>query len=327
MEGEYFKSSHDGRCLDFAIHHGLDHLVAWRCQGGSNQRWYIQGNSLRSRRDNRCLTRYGNFVRVSHCNPASRGQQWTFQNTRPPVNNNCCTRCGGRGFCSPQSGRCYDFQSKPYYQQCSAITPVRPVQPVHAGPVLSLLDGQCLALDLRRGEIVIQQCNGGRTQQWRMEGEYFKSSHDGRCLDFAIHHGLDHLVAWRCQGGSNQRWYIQGNSLRSRRDNRCLTRYGNFVRVSHCNPASRGQQWSFQRSQPTRPPVNIPGRSCCSTCSQFGKAFCSPQSGRCYDFQAKPYYQRCGWGQGLGVAKAPADDSQTEEAPNTENMDDDIFYP
>merc|ERR1711862_617646 len=157
--------------------------------------------------------------------------------------------------------------------------------------VLSLLDGQCLALNLRRGEIVIEQCNGGRTQQWRMEGEFFKSSHDGRCLDFAFHHGLDHLVAWTCHAGLNQRWYFQGNSIRSRQDNRCLARYGNFVRVSHCNLASRGQQWSFQK---TRPPVTPPGGDCCSTCSHFGKAFCSPESGRCYDFQAKPHYQKCG---------------------------------
>merc|ERR1711862_819373 len=312
MEGEFFKSSHDGRCLDFAFHHGLDHLVAWTCHAGLNQRWYIQGNSIRSRQDNRCLARYGNFVRVSHCNLASRGQQWSFQKTRPPVtppgrdccstcsqfgkafcspqsgrcydfqamphyqkcgiqppvNHNCCTKCGpfGKGFCSPQSGRCYDFQAKPHYQKCGVSPPVGPpvTHPVHAGPVLSLLDGQCLALNLRRGEIVIEQCNGASTQQWRMEGEFFKSSHDGRCLDFAFHHGLDHLVAWTCHAGLNQRWYIQGNSIRSRQDNRCLARYGNFVRVSHCNLASRGQQWSFQK---TRPPVTPPGGDCCSTCS------------------------------------------------------------
>merc|ERR1712222_78758 len=213
----------------------------------------------------------------------------------PPVNHNCCTKCGpfGKGFCSPQSGRCYDFQAKPHYQRCGVSPPVRPpvTHPVHSSPVLSLLDGQCLALNLRRGEIVIEQCNGARTQQWRMEGEFFKSSHDGRCLDFAVHHGLDHLVAWRCHTGPNQRWYIQGSSIRSRQDNRCLARYGNFVRVSHCNPASRGQQWSFRK---THPPVTPPGRDCCSTCSQFGKAFCSPQSGKCYDFQAKPHYQKCG---------------------------------
>merc|ERR1711862_504057 len=38
--------------------------------------------------------------------------------TSPPVNQNCCSRCGGSAFCSPRSGRCYPWQAKSYYQSC-----------------------------------------------------------------------------------------------------------------------------------------------------------------------------------------------------------------
>lgn len=31
----------------------------------------------------------------------------------------CCSRCGGRSFCSPGSGNCYDWKARSYYEQCS----------------------------------------------------------------------------------------------------------------------------------------------------------------------------------------------------------------
>jgi len=30
----------------------------------------------------------------------------------------CCQKCGGKGFCSPKSGQCYDWKKKDYYLTC-----------------------------------------------------------------------------------------------------------------------------------------------------------------------------------------------------------------
>jgi len=40
----------------------------------------------------------------------------------------CCNKCGGHGFCSSQSGNCYDVKSKDYYESCSSggLTPPPP---------------------------------------------------------------------------------------------------------------------------------------------------------------------------------------------------------
>jgi len=32
----------------------------------------------------------------------------------------CCSACGGSAFCSPQSGNCYDTLAKPYYRNCTS---------------------------------------------------------------------------------------------------------------------------------------------------------------------------------------------------------------
>merc|ERR1712151_1141370 len=39
---------------------------------------------------------------------------------RPAVDNHkaCCQKCGDKGFCSPESGRCYDSKKKDYYFTC-----------------------------------------------------------------------------------------------------------------------------------------------------------------------------------------------------------------
>jgi len=33
----------------------------------------------------------------------------------------CCTKCGGRAYCSPGSGNCYDSKSKDYYEACNGF--------------------------------------------------------------------------------------------------------------------------------------------------------------------------------------------------------------
>jgi len=153
-------------------------------------------------------------------------------------------------------------------------------------------DGHCLSVDIGSREIVAERCNGGRHQQWRWQGELLRSLHDDRCMDFAVHSKRSHMVLWDCHGDTNQRWRIDARTLRNQRDGRCISNLnGRVVRLEWCSHSNRNQQWTFGRSHGHAPPVHT---NCCSKCGWQGKAFCSPRSGRCYDWQAKPYYQSCG---------------------------------
>lgn len=52
----------------------------------------------------------------------------------------CCNKCGGKSFCSPNSGNCYDSKQKPYYATCGELGDA--ISPEEA-PHSSETEGEC----------------------------------------------------------------------------------------------------------------------------------------------------------------------------------------
>eukprot|EP00931_Biecheleriopsis_adriatica_P073257 TRINITY_DN47588_c0_g1_i1.p1 TRINITY_DN47588_c0_g1~~TRINITY_DN47588_c0_g1_i1.p1 ORF type:complete len:248 (-),score=39.23 TRINITY_DN47588_c0_g1_i1:42-785(-) len=50
---------------------------------------------------------------------AAANSSWQMLLLGTSNSRSCCSRCGGRSFCSPVSGHCYDWRARSYYEQCS----------------------------------------------------------------------------------------------------------------------------------------------------------------------------------------------------------------
>merc|ERR1711924_211769 len=124
-----------------------------------------------------------------------------------------CAGCGGPGYCSPRSGRCYDSKKKDYYETCgnaSAPEPVAPPVPTPTPP---------------EGTAPASCCT-------TCSGKGYCSPVSGRCYD------------WKKRG---------------------------YYATCFVGPAP-----------------------CCSSCE--GTGFCSTRSGKCYSEKRKAHYEPCSAG-------------------------------
>lgn len=68
-----------GKCLDVAgkqKHDGAE-VIAYTCNGQSNQKWYLDGQRIRSADTGKCLDIYNGKMKMYSCNQ-NRGQKFSF---------------------------------------------------------------------------------------------------------------------------------------------------------------------------------------------------------------------------------------------------------
>ncbi len=68
-----------GKCLDVAgkqKHDGAE-VIAYTCNGQSNQKWYLDGQRIRSADTGKCLDIYNEKMKMYSCNQ-NRGQKFSF---------------------------------------------------------------------------------------------------------------------------------------------------------------------------------------------------------------------------------------------------------
>lgn len=185
-----------GYCLDAAggATHNNTQLIAWRCNGGRNQKWFVDGQRIRGEQSGKCLDVRGNRLQAGtpvvlyQCH-GGMNQRWTdgyYPNHRPPT--------------SPLE------------------------RSLIRGP-----GGLCLGIrDRAKGvdqgaPAVLERCDGRRDQRfaWSERGELRVA---GYCLDAAGGgtHNNTQLIAWRCNGGRNQKWFVDGQRIRGEQSGKCL---------------------------------------------------------------------------------------------------------
>lgn len=152
----------------------------WSCHGGDNQRWYWDGEFIRSSIDGlRVLDGGGNNGNNIHL--------WSINGT------------AAQRFTAPKAWS-YPDQYKELFSQGRCLD----VSGSNTG------DGT---------NIQLWECNGTDAQKWYMDINHFlRSKLDyNKCLDLSAGqtHNGSNIQLWQCNGSDAQKWHWNGTSLRS----------------------------------------------------------------------------------------------------------------
>ena len=207
-------------------------------------------------------------------------------------NGNCCNSCGGSAFCSPNSGRCYSFKGKYYYLQCAGPRRLR------GG--IELNSTSASSADKSLGASSWQHagcCSGCPTA--------FCSPNSGTCYD---QKGKYYYL--ECRSNSNVNGNGNGNCCNScggsafcsPNSGRCYSFKGKYYYLQCAGPRRLRGGIELNSTSASSADKSLGASSwqhagCCSGC---GTAFCSPNSGTCYNQKGKYYYLECRSSIGIG---------------------------
>eukprot|EP00439_Symbiodinium_sp_Y106_P014738 s3506_g2.t1 len=210
VKGKLLYASNGG-CADYTVG-GNVHVHS--CHGGDNQRWYFEGELLKSDKDHMCLDYFEENVKVHECH-GYNNQRWYFE--------------PGTAFLKTRAdGRCLDFHpnnGNMYVGNCpwSDTLLWNWKHNVHGGRQLASdyhHGTKCWTHDRSSNDVFVGDCTVAMKSRFYWDGERIRSEADpGLCLDAS---GDDRVYMYGCHSGDNQKWYFDGQLLKSRDDGRCI---------------------------------------------------------------------------------------------------------
>ncbi|CAE7770459.1 ath, partial [Symbiodinium sp. CCMP2592] len=222
-DGERIKSETDSSlCLDAS---GDDRVWMYGCHSGNNQKWYFDGQLLKSRDDGRCI-------------------DFPF---RVPTDDNLFR------------GNCPDSPLKRWHMG-GAIP-----KPLPQAKIMSQHDYTCLDRAFASGDgnnIKMHPCHDGSNQFFYFDGEHLKDGRDGLCLDEP---SSGSLYMHSCHGGDNQKWYLDNGRLKNRKwgDAKCMDyAYNNADKDVYMHECHSGSNQFFNFEVPRELKIRSDGSLC-----------------------------------------------------------------
>jgi len=228
----HMKSRHDNsnKCLDY--HYGNQNVYMHACHGGSNQKWYMADERLKTNYNDRCLDMdfNNNNVYMHACHSGSN-QQWFYDGEQLKTRYD--------------TSKCLDFHwgnNNIYMHACHGggnqeFYYTHPANAARASKVKSKYSSKCMEID-NNDNIRFNTCNDQDNQKFYMDGWKLKSYFTDKCADY--HFGNDNVYMHNCHSGKNQQWYFDGDYLKTNYNNKCLDLHtGNLnVYMHNCHSGS-----------------------------------------------------------------------------------------
>eukprot|EP00928_Gymnodinium_smaydae_P042105 TRINITY_DN28408_c0_g1_i1.p1 TRINITY_DN28408_c0_g1~~TRINITY_DN28408_c0_g1_i1.p1 ORF type:complete len:256 (+),score=18.48 TRINITY_DN28408_c0_g1_i1:74-841(+) len=205
-ENEILYTDYDARCADVDYGNG-NSVVMGSCHWQNNQRWFFEGDQLKSRHDNLCLDYKSADMDVyANACDGRESQKWSLHAKRIK---------------SRAVEKCIDYkitEGNLYLGDCH--TGANFTLGVKPG-LLSTRYSPTNCVDHDYGSsnsnVRMHDCHSGSNEMWYMQGAYLKTLYDAsKCLDWD-YGGGDNVVMSPCHTGSNQKWYIENEQVKSGR--------------------------------------------------------------------------------------------------------------
>lgn len=219
-DGSFTLLTNTSKCLDGNKNAVAgDHVLIWDCNGGTNQKWTIDGTQVKNQVNNLCLTVDGNS--------AQPGTAMVLQ---------ACDSSVGQQFkVEPRHAASYQELYNPAMAQCAALSGGNDGQGTH---------------------IVSWGCDGSPSQGWSLDasGNITSKSAPGACFDAQSGAAGQQVILWPCKGSANQHWTLDGTQVKNAVGGLCLeidggnTVPGTGLKLATCS-GTPAQQFTFDTLQ------------------------------------------------------------------------------
>lgn len=232
--------NHANKCLDY--NGGNNNVYMHACHTGSNQKWYMDNEQLKTNYNNKCLDMHlGNNNVYMHACHNGANQQWFFDGedlkTRA-ADSKCLDYNYNNG--NIYMHGCHGGANQKFYY-------AHPANAAYASKVKSKFGSQCM--EIGNDNIHFAVCNDQESQKFYLDGWELKSYFSDKCADY--HYGNDNVYMHACHGGTNQQWYFDGQQMKTNYNNKCLDLHmgnGN-VYMHNCHSGSNQQFYLESVSQ------------------------------------------------------------------------------
>ena len=262
---EFIHQNSKTKCIDLADSNapngGVVHL--WDCNGGENQKWRWDGNSIRSKVNyNKCLDldhgnqSNGTRIQIWDCSVNNPNQLWAVDlNTgqiKLKANPNKCIDLDGGNTSNGTKIQIWDCYANSPNQKWARAYQIK----------LSSNPGKCIDLSAANtnngNNIQIWDCTNSHNQKWLFTTDQkIRSLVDpNKCLDLDSGNQGNgtRIQIWDCVGTTNQQWQGDANGYfrLSANTNKCIdlsggnTNNGNQIQLWDCQGGNANQLWVLQ---------------------------------------------------------------------------------